>query len=290
MKVIPLRRDLEFHLPAEKMANWHPAGQPHSLFMDTLSVFFPTGERFFINSIRPYRDDITDPDLKKAVTAFIGQEGMHGREHMEYNAKAVAVGIPVDQQEALVDKLLDFVKARFPDYWQLSATIALEHLTALMGDLLLRHPEMIDGADPHFKALWRWHALEETEHKAVAFDVYQTVMGKSPRAYAIRAAGLVIATAIFWGLVYPFWLQNLRSQKQERNWRGIIKSLNYQWGLIGGLRRCIPGWLDYFKPGFHPWDHDNHEFLNQLGALTGEVGSYQNPPATPPKVRQAAAR
>lgn len=271
MRVLPTRRDLKFHLPAKRIADWHAAGVPQSLFMNTLSVFFPVGERFFIHSVRHYRDRITDPDLNKAVAAFIGQEGMHGREHEHYNAVSAAAGQPVDRQEALVDRLLESLKGVLPASIQLSVTIALEHLTALMGDLLLSHPELLEGSDPHFEALWHWHALEETEHKAVAFDVYRTVMGSGPRAYLVRSTTLLVATAIFWALVYPFWIQNLRSQKQLGNWRDILRSLDAQWGRVGGLRGCVPGWLSYFRPGFHPWDHDNHEYLEQIDALAQRV-------------------
>lgn len=267
MGVMPIRRDLEFHLPADKMGRWHPAGPAHSLFMDTLSVFFPTGERFFINSLRPYRERLKDPELIKAVSAFIGQEGMHGREHMEYNAKLVGTGVPVDQQEALVDRLLDFSKARLAPEYQLAVTVALEHLTAILGDVLLREPRLLEGAEPEFAALWRWHALEETEHKAVAFDVYTQTMGKGPRAYLIRTSALVLTTAVFWALVYPFWMQNLRARRQLGNWRSILTALRWQWVSPGGLRRTIPDWLDWFKPGFHPWDHDNREFLSQMDDL-----------------------
>lgn len=274
MSVTPIRRDLEFHLPAKKVGRWHPAGPAHSLFMDTLSVFFPTGERFFINSLRPYRDKLADPELVKAVTAFIGQEGMHGREHMEYNAKLAGAGLPVDQQETLVDQILDFTKARLAPEYQLAVTVALEHLTAILGDVLLREPRLLEGAEPEFAALWRWHALEETEHKAVAFDVFEQMVGKGPRAYVIRATALVTSTLMFWALVYPFWIQNLAARRQLGNWRSILNALKWQWLSPGGLRRTIPDWLDWFKPGFHPWHHDNRAFLEQLDGLVRKVAEH----------------
>lgn len=274
MSVTPIRRDLEFHLPAKKVGRWHPAGPAHSLFMDTLSVFFPTGERFFINSLRPYRDKLKDPELVKAVTAFIGQEGMHGREHMEYNAKLAGAGLPVDQQETLVDQVLDFTKARLAPEYQLAVTVALEHLTAILGDVLLREPRLLEGAEPEFAALWRWHALEETEHKAVAFDVFEQMVGKGPRAYVIRTTALVTSTLMFWALVYPFWIQNLAARRQLGNWRSILNALKWQWLSPGGLRRTIPDWLDWFKPGFHPWHHDNRAFLEQLDGLVRKVAEH----------------
>src|SRR5690606_34332316 len=99
-----------------------------------------------------------------------------------------------------------------PKSFALSGTIALEHFTALLADSVLREPRVSAGAEPHYAAIWRWHALEETEHKAVAFDVWEAVMGRGIRAYALRSLGLVLATIIFWGLVTPVFLQVLRTE------------------------------------------------------------------------------
>lgn len=89
MHIMPIRRNLKFHVPDEKVLNWHSWGPTVTQFFNTLSLFFPEGERFFINSVRKYRDRIDDPELQEAVRAFIGQEAMHGREHEDYNQKMV---------------------------------------------------------------------------------------------------------------------------------------------------------------------------------------------------------
>ncbi|MFW1871729.1 metal-dependent hydrolase, partial [Acinetobacter sp. ULE_I068] len=47
------------------------------------------------------------------------------------------------------------------------------------------------------------HAFEDTEHKAVAFDVWNTAMGHCSFAYAVRSVGLVVAPIVFWGFVIP---------------------------------------------------------------------------------------
>src|SRR6267142_1836665 len=76
--MMPIRRDVHFKLPAERISDWHPGGPHVAHLVNTISMFFPEGERFFIQSVRNYRNRITDPELKKAVTGFIGQEAMHG--------------------------------------------------------------------------------------------------------------------------------------------------------------------------------------------------------------------
>lgn len=274
MHIMPVRRNLKFHVPDDTVLNWHDKGPGISQFFNTLSLFFPEGERFFINSVRKYRDQIDDPELQEAVRNFIGQEAMHGREHEDYNQKMVAAGLPVDKQEAIVTRLLSLISRFLPNAMQLSATVALEHLTAILADVLLREPELIDGSDPQYQKLWHWHALEETEHKAVAFDVFITAFGRGFKSWLLRASGLVLATVIFFSLFYPFYVINMYKTGKLFSLKDWWMSFKFQWLKPGGLRRVIIPWLDWFKPGFHPWDHDNREFLAEMDGLIGDVDGY----------------
>ena len=110
IQVDPVRRNLKFGLPAGKALSWNPGGLHISQFYNTLSIFFPAGERFFIQSVRNYRQEITDAHLKEQVSAFIGQEGFHTREHEEYNEALVAAGMPIEAMDAVVVRLLELVK------------------------------------------------------------------------------------------------------------------------------------------------------------------------------------
>lgn len=263
--VMPTRRDMKFTLDPSKITSWHGHSMHIAQFLNSMSLFFPVGERFFIHSVRLYRDQITDPELQKAVTAFIGQEAMHGREHEEYNEHMHSHGLPVKWMEKQVWRLLEGVKKTAPNSLQLAATVALEHLTAIMGDMLLRDDRILEGADPKYAALWRWHALEETEHKAVAFDVYKEVMKNNPAyGYALRSFALVLATSIFFAMLYPYWIEMVRREKGLFKIRGWLSAINFQWGTPGGLRQVVPQWLEWFKPGFHPWDHDNSHYLENI--------------------------
>lgn len=261
----PTRRDLNFKLDPEIITEWHwAAGPVFTNFLNTFSTVLPIGERFFIRSVRHYRSQITDPELKKAVTAFIGQEAMHGREHEVYN-EAFFKKVPVGGKfEKLVLRILETASEHAPASVCLSATIALEHFTALLGEAVLSDERVSAGADPHYAALWNWHALEEVEHKAVAYDVWQAVMGDDWKSYGLRTFGLVAATVIFWALVIPTFLQVLRTEGQLTNVDGWRKFLRYTVGDIGMLRRQLGNYFSYFKPGFHPWDHDNRHHLERL--------------------------
>ena len=268
---LPLRRDLQFHLPAGRIADWNKGSVHLSHFMNTLSLFFPVGERFFIDSVRHYRERITDPGMQQAVTGFIGQEAMHGREHQDYN-EAMFARVPATAgMERFVGRFLKFLQRWTPKSSQLSATIALEHFTAIMADGLLREPRILAGAEPKFAALWNWHALEETEHKAVAYDVWTTVRGRSPLAYLERVSGLIMATIIFWSIMIPFYLRILGHERKLTDWRGWGYLFGVLFGRVGFARKLILPWLDYFRPGFHPWDHDNRHYLTRMGAVVAEA-------------------
>lgn len=275
IQIDPVRRNLKFHLPADKVTNWNPAGVHVTQFYNTLSIFFPAGERFFIQSVRNYRDEIRDPHLKKQISAFIGQEGFHTREHEDYNDALIEAGLPVKRMDGFVVKLLNGVQ-KLPRSMQLATTVALEHLTAILGDTLLCDPDLLEGCDPHFAAIWRWHAIEETEHKAVCFDAYEEVIGSGVKAYAMRVLAFFLANLIFFSLFYPFYGRMVQKSGGLFNIRGWLKSLNFQFGKPGVLRRIIPDWLDFFRPRFHPWMHDNRQYLAQAEALVEEVAGFQN--------------
>lgn len=269
--ILPIRRDLKFNLPADKIGEWHYSGGPISTtFLNTFSVFLPVGERFFIDSVRAYRDQVTDPELKKAITAFIGQEAMHGREHEEYN-DAVFAAVPfAPRLERGVKFLLDNVTKYLGKELSLSATIALEHFTALLADSVLREPKVTEDVEPHYRALWQWHALEETEHKAVAYDTWVTVMGTGPRAYALRATGMTLATVVFWGIMIPAFIAALRVEGKLTDVPAWRKFWRFTMGDVGLLRIQLRDYIDYYRPDFHPWDHDNREYLKRIDAFLAE--------------------
>lgn len=270
MNILPIRRDMRFQLPAERISDWHPRGHVTTQLINALSLFFPVGERFFIQAVRHYRDQVSDPELQKAMTAFIGQEAMHGREHEEYNELMEQAGLPALALEDGVRRLLERIKAVAPRSTQLAITIALEHYTALLADWVLSVDSVTRDAEPGYQALWRWHSLEETEHKAVAYDVWNAVMKGKLRAYPERAAVQLVATGLFMVLVAIYTVRMVRADPKARGgkqWRALA---GFVIGRDGFLRRSFLPWLDFFKPGFHPWQHDNRHFLAQIDAFVAD--------------------
>lgn len=271
ISIEPIRRNLKFGLPKQRALNWNPGGRHLTQFFNTLSIFFPAGERFFIQSVRNYNQEITDKELKAQISAFIGQEGFHTREHISYNDVLVASGMPIEAMDKIVVEILELAK-KLPRSYQLAATCALEHLTAALGDMLLKNEELLlEGADERFAAIWKWHAMEETEHKAVCFDAYEATVGKGVNAYLQRTSAFVIANAVFWSVFVPFYAVMLQRSGDLTDVRGLLKLTNVLLGRPGIMRKMLPDWMDFFRPGFHPWMHDNRHFLEQAAAMTEEI-------------------
>ncbi len=255
-----VRRDINFDLKDINLRNWHPAGSHVSLLLNTLSLLFPDGERFFIQSVRHYQDRITDPVLQAQVKGFIGQEAMHGREHQIYNDALEADGLPARAIQEKVLNLLKMGHKLLSSRAQLAITIALEHFTAILADALLSDERILANTPPKMAALWRWHAIEETEHKAVAYDVYQAMEGGF-WGYLVRCWFMLSISINFLFRSFMFHRQMVRAagvQHDKQARRNYFAFLLTQPGI---LRRVFPAWLSYFKPGFHPWQHDNRQFV-----------------------------
>src|SRR5204863_9736384 len=143
-----------------------------------LSSVFPDGEDYFVRSVQAVRDRIDDPRLRENVEGFIGQESMHGREHRVLNERLAELGYPTRAIGTYIRKTLQWRERIQSQKFNLAVTAALEHYTATRAQTLLGDPEArAEGAHEGVRHLLMWHALEESEHKAVAFDVYKAVGG-----------------------------------------------------------------------------------------------------------------
>ncbi|WP_435337243.1 metal-dependent hydrolase [Acinetobacter sp. LH3_13] len=248
-----VRTNLDFKL-ADVPRYWF-AGDPFLTRMfDALSLTFPDGERYFIQSVRLFRDQIQDPDLKQRVADFIRQEAQHGIAHDKMNQIMKDQGMPVDQFIQRLNKVFKFeLKYRSPQY-NIAMTAAAEHLTALMAETFYGEKETLQDAHPYVRALFAWHAIEEMEHRDVAFDVMQQV-GNVPEV--TRKMALVFTTGLMFG--FTLYRANVmlkcdgfnRTQRLKMNVRG----LQWLFGKQGKLRKMQSQYRDWFKPDFHPSQH-----------------------------------
>jgi predicted metal-dependent hydrolase len=267
------RRKLDFVFDPDEIPRDYYNGDPlQSLVMTALSNVFPEGERFFVDSVMHYKEQIDDdPELAAAVKGFAAQEGMHSRAHAAFNAMARAQGLDVmSELERKVKFLLRFrKKAPLPE-GRLAVTCALEHFTAILAEQLLTDTAHREALHPTVRDLWVWHALEESEHKAVAFDVFQKVCG----SYAVRIRVMVMVTLFFVGVVTYSHLRMSAARGLLGDVRGHLRLMDYLWIRRGLFRKIIPAYLDYFRPSFHPDDRDTGALLaTWRERLFGETGT-----------------
>ena len=256
----PIRvRNLRFGISEQTPRNWYDGDPAKTHFMNALSSTFPAGEAFFVRSVQHFRDRIDDPDLLEQVRGFSGQEGVHSREHDSHVALLVAKGYPgIEAINRQADREMRFWNRRAPTF-SLALTAALEHLTAIMARQALSDPNYWAGSmHPDMAPLWQWHAMEEAEHKAVAFDVLERVSG----SYRLRVLAMLFAS---FGLLldsfvrWTYFMFKDGCLLDPKMWSGTFRFL---WARDGLYRVLIPDYVRWYRRDFHPWQQDDQPLID----------------------------
>lgn len=246
-------RHIDFKLSEDSPRYFYGNNATATLFFAMLSGFFPPGERFFMESVRHFRDRITDEKQKAEISGFMGQEAIHGREHDRLNEMLAARGIDMNIPERTV-KIGLAVLEKMPASTQLAATTFMEHFTALLAEQLLNDEQFRNRADPEMIKIWQWHALEELEHKNVAYDVYELIGNSQGERLLAGAASLVVLlpmVAISWG-----WM--VAKDGQLGNLRDNVQGLNMLFGREGFVTKILPKMPLFARKRFHPKKHNTN--------------------------------
>jgi len=264
-------RRIAFEYPPERLPRHFVSGDlVMSHVVSVLSSLFPEGEDFFVRTVRNYSTKITDPELKSQVAGFIGQEVTHGREHRHFNERLAAMGYPTRSGDRRTRRGLRFMEKVLPRRSQLAITAALEHYTATLAEVLLDDPEAQAMFDiEEVRSMFEWHALEENEHKSVAFDVYQTVCGDHlRRIWVMRFVTVGFLFGTISGTLLSLALDRA-SYNPFRLFPSLWRLRRSPW-LQPAVFRQIK---DYNRPGFHPDDHDTTALVQEWKVrLFGDEG------------------
>ena len=258
-------RDLHFDIAGGRTNTWLGGDIVGTAVFNAFSLTLPEGERLFMDAVREYRSQLSGRLLEEA-RAFISQEAVHAREHRSINGLLDRHRYPVNAIEAGIRERLTRVRERGP-MAMLSVTIALEHFTAMIADRLLGDERLLAGAPRDVARLWQWHALEEFEHRAVAFDVFaEATRDWSPRRRR-RARNRVMrdVTILFVGVITRSAARLLAADGMDPSIAGM-RVLWFLFGWPGPFRRCWARYLDWFRPDFHPSQHDNRPLLERWRA------------------------
>ena len=251
-------RNLHFDLSAEMPRYWYDGDPARTHFMNALSSTFPAGEGFFVRSVQHFRNQIDDSALRERIRGFAGQEGVHSREHQGHVDILVAQGYPGFLRFSwFADRELRFFN-RFAPLYSLALTAALEHVTAIMARQALSDPDYwASPMPPDMARLWQWHAIEEAEHKAVAFDVFEEVSG----SYAWRVVAMLSGTMSLLADNFSRWLYATCKDGNALNPRIWRDTAIFLWGKKGIYRRLIPDYLRWYRRGFHPAEQDDQALI-----------------------------
>jgi predicted metal-dependent hydrolase len=263
-------RDRRFGRQAAAPRLWHGGRIEATAIYNALSTTFPAGEAFFVESVRAFREG-TPPKLAEEIKAFTTQEAIHSREHDAFNKRAAEAGYDLGQLEAQVEKRLAITKSK-PPIVSLAATMALEHFTAILAHQLLADPRHLQGAEQEAADLWRWHAVEEIEHKGVAYDTWLHATRHWPRSkrWKVKAKVMLYVTRNFLVDRTAGALELMR-QDGVTGVRAWTLLLWYLWVRPGMFRKIAGAWASFFLPGFHPWNHDDRDLLRAYEANVGAV-------------------
>lgn len=253
-------RDIRFDLSSAKNGHWLGGDPVGTAVFNALSLTFPEGERMFMDAVKNFRKDLPGK-LADDVRGFIAQEAIHSREHHQLNILIDRERYPVAEIEAAVRERTSMARAQGP-WAMLMSTIALEHFTAMMADVHAENMHFFDGVAPEIERLWRWHAMEETEHKGVAYDVFMhATRNWSPlKRYVRRVIAMAAITVLFTSNITNYAARLLEADGYSpAEARKAVKK--FVWREPGIFSK---GWRTYFswyRPGFHPWDHDNRALI-----------------------------
>ncbi|HVF15528.1 MAG TPA: metal-dependent hydrolase [Steroidobacteraceae bacterium] len=253
-------RDLKIDRAANNGRWWHGGDPIATAFFNALSASFPQGETFFIETVRRYRDQ-TSGVLREQIDAFIKQEALHTREHVAFNKLIKSAGYDTSTMDAETRRRIDKARSRDP-LVQLAITVALEHFTAIMAHALLTDAKPMPGAPEEVLRMWQWHAIEEIEHKAVAFDTFMTMTKKLKplTRWKLRNYTMALITLQFWHSNFQRMADFFRQDKMNSivTWLKVIYYLTVKPGM---LRRTFLPYLSYYRPTFHPWNHDDRKLI-----------------------------
>jgi len=246
-------RKLLVDLSTPFTARWNGGDAFRSAFFNALSMSFPVGEQFFMDSVRAGFKTL--PEAQRAqfaaeVQGFVGQEATHRRVHALFNGHLEKMGFAnsiADRATARIKK-----QAHLDPRMHVAGTAATEHFTALFADWMLRHPEALEGAEERLQTLWLWHSAEESEHRSTAFNIYQAMGGSHQwRVRVFRYVTVIFMYDLFCQTVSNLWHD--RALFKLSTWRSAAKLLFSKDGM---LRGNLPQWRDYLREDFHPEQHD----------------------------------
>lgn len=261
-------RKMDFAFSEVHDMDWYRGNPFLTAFISVLSGTFPPGEQMFIESVRSFKDKVTDPQLLEDIRDFTHQEAHHTKQHKLANEKLESLGWRAQTIERRVAKAIKLLNDKRSPRERLAATVCLEHITAIIAEYVLTHPKQMEGMHPSIRNMMVWHAIEEIEHKSVAFDVYMSTGGSRKMLKRImRAIAILFPTLTFGRTFYLLF-----AARRMPSWAQFKEGMQMLFGKDGMITSIKAPFKDFYREDFHPEDHDNRELIEKWKK---EIAEYQ---------------
>jgi predicted metal-dependent hydrolase len=256
-------RDVRFKRGSLTARWWHGGDPIATAVYNALSATFPQGEALIVESVRNFREG-ADPQLRNEISAFCSQETLHSREHLAFNRRVTAAGYDIAPLEAQVKARLTMLRSK-PPIVSLAATAAFEHFTSVVAHQILANPRHLAGADPEIAAMWRWHAVDEIEHKGVAYDtwLHATRDWSRFKRWSVKSKVMLLLTKNY----FPDRARGILELLRQDGLTGPLVWLRLAWftfGWPGVARSMMQEWIHFFLPGYHPWKVDDRHLIEKV--------------------------
>lgn len=242
--------------------HWNGGNPAVTHVFNALSFLFPQGEKFFIDVARDVVRGMAtndNPQLQQEIRGFIAQESIHGNQHAQYNTILENQGFE-NVVHKIVDRLSEQSRHYLSPLTNLAVVCGYEHYTAILGNFILSHPQILKPASPDMALIWGWHSAEETEHKAVCFDLYRAAGGGWLRRVLVFL-WVTFDFTLFFGCLYCSLLRRDGCLRPSRLFGTIWNVLRFFFGRSGVAWHLLWHGFRYLSPLFHPWNQDNRRKL-----------------------------
>lgn len=241
-----------------------------STYFAAMSVVFPPGEKEFVRSVGFFASKIEDPELREKVKEFSAQEAQHRLQHKRANERLDEMGYCATEFEQDFEEEIQREVSELSDEERLAGTVCAEHITAVLGHAILSNPELIAKMDRPVRDLLYWHAVEELEHKAVAFDVYESTV----KDMKLLRRALAVQTYLFCKTVAKYQLRMMWKMKYRPSLKESLQAWQFfmgpKNGLIGKLRKPF---MEFYRKDFHPWDVDDRALIEKWKSMQEQAAA-----------------
>jgi predicted metal-dependent hydrolase len=265
LHAIPVRR-MGFARPDP--ATFHPlyigGNSALSYTHSAMGLYAEHMEPFLVKSVRRVMDRITDAPLRDSVDRFCRQEAQHYQHHTDFNRVILGHGYPglAERVQRLKADFDGFLAER-DDAFRIGFAEGFESYTTQSA----LHALKVGWYDNEFTLepwgqLFKWHMVEEIEHRAVAHDLYQHLFGTGLASWPHRAAMCGVAQRHIHRFIGD--VMNLMSAVDipRHGPRCRITPKARFWMAVApiGMR------LRTMRPGYSPADLEVPAFVGHFGA------------------------